>query len=233
VITANDGIRSAVVARGTPAVRVTSVYNALETVPQVPAAELVRKTYGLPAGRLLVHAGGINRERDLETLFRATALLPETLSCGIVLVGEGEPAYVASLRTLAHSLGIADRTWFLGRLPISAARDLSSLSEVGVVTLQSNPLTRLAWPNRIAEFVAFRRNLVLPDLPFLRSVMGDSARYYVPGNPASLAQELEATMLDAPRESLGSALGERAARALDWPSMRREYLGICARLTGT
>jgi len=151
----------------------------------------------LPQGKLIVHAGGINPERDLETVIRALAVVSNSIDVHFVVAGSGDPAYVESLKRLAETLGIQDRVVFVGKLFPEEARALMSLSEVGLVSLERNPLTELAWPSRIVEFVKLGKPLIVPNLRFLRLVLGDSAFFYEPGNRESLETALTACMSHA------------------------------------
>ncbi len=194
IVVANDGIRDAIITRGASPGKVTTAYNT-PRLSGVITAEMrsPRKYWDFPE-HLLVHAGGLNRERDLETLLRAIPLLPDGYH--VVLAGDGDSAYVGRLQSLADDLGVGQRVHFVGHVPLEEALSLMSLASVGVVTLEDNPLTRLAWPTRIPEFAGLEKALVLPDLPFIRSVVRDAAVYYRPGDPRSLASMIEAAVED-------------------------------------
>ncbi len=194
VITANDGVREAVVSRGTPSDHVTAVYNTTEMAPEQVSPEELRRDLRLPDAPLLVHAGGVNPERDLETLIRALTHMPNMSDLQVVVAGEGDPSYIRELRGLAASLGLDRRVHFVGRVTRAQARALMSLSEVGVITLEANPLTELAWPTRIVEYVALGKVLLVPKLRFLASILQAAAHYYFPGEAASLARALESIL---------------------------------------
>ncbi len=223
VVAANDGIRGAVVARGLPGDRITSVYTASDVPAVPPSLEELRHDLHVPDGRLIVHAGGLNPERDLGTLLQAIARLREGKDIQLVLAGDGEPAYIRSLGQLAADLGLDERVHFLGRLAQTQAQGLVSLSEIGVVTLQSNPLTQLAWPTRILDFVALGKPLVVPRLRFLSSVLGDAAQYYTPGDPTSLATALEATLADRGTSNVTAGKAQQLCRRFQ-PGRTREVL---------
>lgn len=233
VIAANDGIRAAVVARGTPSARITAVYNAGGAGEGATGRAPLSDELGLPTGRLLVHAGGINRERDLETLLRALARLPPELEVHLVVAGEGEPAYVAELERLGRDLGIGSRLRFVGKLGQDRAIALMSLAEVGLVTLEANPLTELAWPTRITEFARLRKPLVVPRLAFLRETLQDGAQYYEPGNPDSLARELELAIKAPERRVEAVARAAEVCSRFDGSRMRDRLRSIYRSLEGT
>lgn len=226
VITANDGIREAVLSRGVPPDHVTSVYNASDVATSLSSPEGLRRRLGLPPGRVLVHAGGINHERDLGTLIKAMARLTRARDVQIVLAGEGPPAYLDELCALATSLGIKDRVHFVGKLSMEEARALMALSEVGIVTLECNPLTELAWPTRISEFVSLGKPLLVPRLRFLRTVLQGGARYYSPGDAESLAAELEEALAHDGAEDPTVAQAQQVCLRFEWGRMREVLFGI-------
>lgn len=233
VIAANEGIRSAVISRGVPATRITAVYNAGDPPGTLPSIEALRRSLDLPSGRLIVHAGGINPERDLETLVRAMARLPAEADAHLLIAGDGEPAYLGALRVLAEKIGVADRVRFVGRLTWDQAVALMSLSSVGLVTLEASPLTEIAWPTRILEFASLGKPLVVPRLRFLQDVLGDGAQYYAPGDPESLAAELRSTLLlpEARRPAIAKAA--QVCRRFEWSRMRTVLLTIVRNVEGS
>lgn len=226
VITVNDGIREAILSRGVPGNRVTSIYNATDAPMSVLPSESLRRELGLPQGRLLVHAGGINWERDLGTLLRAVARLRQADDVHVVLAGEGQPAYITELRGLAKNLGIQDRMHFVGKVSLEQAHALMALSSVGIVTLEENPLTELAWPVRVTEFVGLGKPLIVPRLRFLQSVLGDGAHYYNPGDPQSLAVELEAALGREGSEDPTVATAQLVCRQFEWKRMRDVFFSV-------
>ncbi len=230
VVVANDGIRATLIDRKIPASRITAVYNPGNASDTPFNPQRVRVDLNLPPGRLIVHAGGINPERDIETLIRAFARLSQASELHLVIAGDGDPEYVAQLSGIARDLGIGDRVRFVGRLPQDQAIALMSLSSVGVVTLESNPLTELAWPSRIPEFALLRKPLIVPMLRFLSQTLEDGAQFYIPGNAESLAREINA-VLQAPhgRES-AVAKAETICGRFEWGRMRTVLRGICETL---
>jgi len=230
VIAANDGIRAAVVGRGIPGQKVTTVYNTGDLEDKLPSPDRVRREMGLPEGLLIVHAGGINPERDLETLVRSIRGLVPTMDIHLVIAGDGDPNYVSSIRRLVAELGLTERVHFLGRLPRSEALALMSLSAVGVVTLESNPLTELAWPTRIVEFANLGKPLVMPNLAFIRETLGSAAQYYDPGDSTDLSMVLEKVLR---HPELGPSIAAEMKGVADRfrsSSMKERFISVCRNL---
>lgn len=77
--------------------------------PDIRAA--TRRRYGL-SGPVILYAGRLGPEKNIETVLRAQALLPTPPQLALAGHGAHEPV----LRRLAAELGVADRVVFLGTL---------------------------------------------------------------------------------------------------------------------
>jgi glycosyltransferase involved in cell wall biosynthesis len=166
--------------------------------------------------RAIVYVGGINQERDLETLIRAAAALPPEKRVKLVIIGHGDDNYREHLLKVGAELGLGDLK-ILKRVPHTEAFSYMSLSEVGPITYESNPLTQLTMSSKALEYVAAGKPLVLSDLVASRRLFGDAALYYRPGDPDDLARQL-ARLLAEPE--LVSALTARAKSVLERSSWK-------------
>ncbi len=198
IIVACDGIREVLLARGLPAERITAVYNPGVEADGNSVAKDIRERLRLPDGPLLVHAGGINQERDLGTLLIAIARLPADSRISLVLAGNGERTYIETLRQIATSLDLEDRVIFVGGLSLEDSHALMALSEIGIVTLEESPHAHLAWPVRVREFVSLAKPIVVPRLRFLEKTIGDGALFYTAGDPVSLARQIAKALEGGP-----------------------------------
>jgi glycosyltransferase involved in cell wall biosynthesis len=226
VIVANDGIKAAVVSRGMDPHRTTAVYNVGDDRAELITPSQLRSELGLPSGNLIVHAAGVNEERDLETVIQALSLISTELDAYLIIAGQGDLAYIDRLRVLAARCGFSSRLFFVGRLPLERTKALMSMSLVGLVSLQRNPLTELAWPTRIVEFANLSKPLVVADLPFIRSVLGESAAYYTPGEPRSLASAV-CRITNSPEETQSRCIeAERICSKFGVQEMRRNLLEV-------
>src|SRR3990172_1047130 len=207
LIVVNDTIRDLVASRGVSLDRITVVYNS----PDALAGSVTPSDPLHPIAVLrLVYAGSVDRERDLETLIRAVAVLRTTTSTALAIYGRAEPRYRAYLDGLLDGLGLGETVRFGGEL--SADRVLSHLmqSDVGVVTYARNPLTEVALPNKVFEYVLLDKPLVLPDLRAMRHAFAEAAWFYRPGDPEDLAAKIR----EATRSGGASQSRRERARAV-------------------
>jgi len=224
LIAANHGIQDALVSRGVPRDRFTVVYNSVNPRDSDVSPSSLRTRLGISPGRLLVHAGSVNKERDLATFIRSVELLRKDLDIRLVIAGGVEPGYQGQLESLARSLGISRHVHFVGNLTMGEARALMSLSELGVVTLERNPLTELAWPVRVVELNSLGKPLVVSRLRFMSKVLGSSAWYYEPGDAQSLAGAIR-DLLHRPKEADDSVVAaNRILEPFSFRNTRRALL---------
>ena len=205
VIVVNETIRELLVSRGVPAERILVVYNSPDVAaPPGPPAALPVPTQG----RLrLVYAGGVDKERDLATFLRAVSVLRETGPVVLLVYGPGPPEYRAYLEGLVDGLGLRDSIHFGGVLPPNRVLPHLAHADVGVVTYERNPITELVLPNKLFEYVALDRPLVLPRLRAMVRAFGGAAFFYEPGDPRDLAAKIQAAAGGGPAVA---AMRERA-----------------------
>ncbi len=231
ILVSNPAIAQLLFARGVDPGRVGLVYN-IGPGTRVTEPETVREKYGLRATTILVHAGGLNPERDVETLIRATAILSRASPVHLAVAGSGEARYVERLKQVARDLGVHERVEFLGQVPLEDALALMAISKVGVVTLQANPITEIGLPNRVLEFGRLGKALVLPNLPLLRRLFQGSAYFYTPGNPLDLADRIREAWADTADARQRASRAEAIVTLFSGPKMAEHLMSLYAGLGG-
>lgn len=189
VFVVNETIRDLVASRSTPADRITVVYNS----PDVEAADVPTPSPRSDATLRLVYAGSVDRERDVETLVRAVAELQPALPTSLTIYGKADPEYRAYLEGLVDGLGLRASVRFGGMLPADCVLAHLAQADVGVVTYARNPLTEVALPNKVFEYVLLEKPLVLPNLRAMHRAFEGAAWFYEPGD----ARDLAARILEA------------------------------------
>ena len=106
----------------------------------------------------------------LRTARRVSDAIPDV---GFLLAGEGE--LKSSLESLAATLGLANKTLFLGRVANIAT--LLSVSEVGVLTSKAE-----GFSNSILEYMAAGRPVVATDVGGAREAIVDGETGYLVGS---------------------------------------------------
>lgn len=197
--------------RGLPVFKSMVVMNSFDLPPAQLASDELRVRLGLEGRIVLVQAGGINPERDLGTLIDASARLAASRPLSLLLFGKGSEDYKNELRQIAVNTPELDFRIGEWMLPIAAFAHVA-LTDVGVVTYVRNPLTEIAAPHKVFDYVAAGKPLVLADLPGLREVWEGAALFYQPSDPEDLAQRVT-QVLEMPE--LAQQLRSRASRILE------------------
>ena len=193
VITVNETTRDLLVSRGVSPERIVVVYNSPDlstsSIDSVPAKK---------PGFHLVYAGGVDAERDLATLLRAADELRRSFPTSLVIYGKGPSEYRAYLEGLLDGLDLRGNVAFGGTIPRDLVLAHLALADVGVVTYERNPLTEVALPNKVFEFVALDKPLVLPNLRAMRRAFEGAALFYEPGNAVDLAAKIREAKAGGP-----------------------------------
>lgn len=198
VIVVNDTIAGLVIKRGERPDKVTVIMNSPEIrnipIPQDqlhPQVEAARRL-GSP---LFVYAGGINEDRDIKTLIDAISLLQkESIELHALLYTHTETPYLKEIQAYIRKLSLEEIVQFCGYLqPESVLANLRA-SSLGIVTYVLSPLTEIALPNKVFEYIAVNCPIVVADLPTLKTLLNDAAYYYTPGNPSSLSEAIKAAL---------------------------------------
>lgn len=229
VLVVNEAIRDLLVRRGVPVGKLAVVMNSTDLRPTGNAPEGLRERLGIVGKRAIVYVGGLNPERDLETLLRAVSLVRRLHDdVSLLVFGSGEAGYVRRLRETADNEGLSSHFILGAWVPQEDVPSLISLSELGPIIYEANPLTDLALPTKIFEYASAGKPLVIADLPTVHGLLGESALYYIPGDAADLSRKISAVLQDPLR---GRMLAEEASRVLakySWPVMTDRLLSVYA-----
>ena len=158
------------------------------------------------AGPTITYAGRLGREKNIEVLLHAVALLRDRgVAAGLAIAGHG--SHEAVLRALAADLGIASQARFLGTLPPA---DLACLlRESDVFAMMSTTETQSMV---LLQAMASGVPVVAADSRALPEFVGPTNGLLVdPHDPAALAAVLSGLLASpAQRQGMGQA-GRRLA----------------------
>lgn len=221
VVVVNDSIKSLLANRSVSHDKLCVVMNSPDF-----SAQLRAPAFDPHAESRIVYAGGINSERDLHVLIRASARLQGAHPHELVLYGPKDEAYSRSLEKLASSIGLSGKLSIENKVASSAVLALLATSSVGPVTYKRNPLTELALPNKVFEYAAAGVPMVVANLPTLRQVFANAALFYEPSNEEDLARQIS---LIWENPSIARDLVEHARTVLEkcrWDLMAKRLLTL-------
>lgn len=163
--------------------------------------------------RRVVFAGRIVKEKGVETLLRAA----QGLDAELVICGDGR--HLPAMRQLAHELGLAQRTHFLGW--VSADELARELAEASVVALPS------LWPEPFGlvgiEALAAGTPVVASDTGGVRDWLDDGVSGVVvpPGDACALRHALGELLADPQRQR---AMGDAGRKTVNARFSREEHV---------
>lgn len=226
----SDGFKRRMVERGSSPDKLAVIPAWLDPkaiVPR-PRSEDFRKKLGLPAGRLVLHAGTLGEIADVDTVFRAMDLLAasgEHDDVTFVAVGAG--------RGWERWASRANHDPSVVALPFQPREDLSlvqALSDVSLVSLAPGR-GRTSVPSKVVGYLAAGRPVVAAvdeDSDTAAAIRGACAGEVVPpSDPAALASALMTWLDDAPRRE---AAGRRARLAFESDFARAPCLSAFERV---
>jgi glycosyltransferase involved in cell wall biosynthesis len=146
--------------RGVPAEQICFVPNGVDPAmfAQQAQRQQVRQSLGLENKFVVVYAGALGLANDIDTLLNAAGLLQHRCNVHFLLVGDGKerPRLEASVR----DQGLANVT-FAGAQSKSHMPQILAAADACVATLKDIPLFRIAYPNKIFDYMAAGRPIVL------------------------------------------------------------------------
>jgi glycosyltransferase involved in cell wall biosynthesis len=175
VIANARAVRADAVTRGLPPDHIAVIPNGIDTEtmrPDSAAGHAQRRAWGISADAFVIGCvGRLDPMKDHANLLTAAAgFVRRHGDAHFVLVGAGAPGYRDELRTLAHSLGVAERVVWAGEIGDVRA----AYSAFDVATLSS--AFGEGFPNAVGEAMACGVPVVGTDVGDVRAIVGEKRR---------------------------------------------------------
>lgn len=219
VIANCEDVRQQLIREGVPAKKVRTIYNGLDMARIQPAhteRHEILRALNLPENARFVtimanmRAHVLQPEpycyKDHPTFLRAAKKVHESVpDAAFIIAGEGD--LLEATRELARSLGIADRTFFIGR-----CRDVGSVLSISDVCVLSS--SSEGFSNAILEYMAAGRPVVATDVGGAReAVIHGETGYLVPtGDHDQMARHIIHLLVDSEN---ARSLGESGQRRVN------------------
>jgi len=229
VITVNETIRTRFIERGASAMKI-------EVIRNVPGDSLIEDSNpylsALPKVYTLITHGTIERRYGHEVILYALPLLRKTIErLQVYIVGDGED--LERLTTLSRELECSDIVSFIGYLPFPELSKLISKADVGLIPILPTPFGELCQPNKLFDYVALKRPVVISRLKAIQESFDDSClMFFEPENYEDMAYKI-IDIYNQPEKA--KILVDNAYLRYDkmrWDKIKQIYLGIVANLNG-
>jgi lipopolysaccharide/colanic/teichoic acid biosynthesis glycosyltransferase/glycosyltransferase involved in cell wall biosynthesis len=200
--------RDYLIGRGVPPDKITLIANGVDASrfdPEARAARL-REAHGLADKFVVTYAGALGLANDIDTILRAAARLDGTAPVHFLLVGDGKER--ARLESSARRLNVTNVT-FVGARPTSEMPEWLAASDACVATLKDIPMFRTTYPNKVFDYMAAGRPVVLAIDGCIRRVVeaAGGGVFVPPGDDRALAEAVLALRDD---RGLTAEMGRRA-----------------------
>jgi glycosyltransferase involved in cell wall biosynthesis len=154
-----------------------------------------RQIHGLEGKFLVVYAGAHGLSNDLEVILQAAEILRDQTGIHFILVGDGKEK--PALQAKAKQLSLKNLV-FLAPVPKREMAEVLAAADVCVAILKPLELYKTTYPNKVFDYMAAGRPVVLAIDGVVRKVIeeANAGIPVEPGNPAALAQAIQILELD-------------------------------------
>jgi len=156
-----------------------------------------------------MYTGAHGQANHLEQLINAAEQLRNRPDVLIATVGDGTER--RRLETEARRRGLINLT-FCGPQPKEAMADFVNAADAGLAVLRDTPIHRTVYPNKIFDYMACERPVLLAIDGVARQLVCDQAQagvFVKPGDAACLAREIR-VLADSPAKCLDMGRHGRA-----------------------
>ena len=234
IVINSPGFRRFIEEHGVAPEKIRLVANGVDTSqfhPELRGDEL-RRAWGADSKFVVLYAGAIGAANGLEVVLDAAERLRGSDAL-FVLIGDGKAR--PELMRLARSRGL-DNLCFAPAMPKSRMPEVLAASDACLAILRDIPLFRTTYPNKVFDYMAAGRPVLLAIDGVIREVVerADAGLFVKPGDAAALASAVE-RLMRAPEEAraMGRRGREAAVESFDRRLQGAEVEALLAELRST
>lgn len=165
----------------------------------------LRSAWGLEGKFIVTYAGALGVANDIPTVLRAAARLKTAPQIHFLFVGDGKER--ANLAAMAEQTGLANVS-FAGAYPKLQMPEVLAASDACLAILKDIPMFRTTYPNKVFDYMAAARPIVLAIDGVIRQVVeaAGGGIFVPPGDDAALAAAVQHLSADpAQARAMGAA----------------------------
>lgn len=234
ILVNSPAYRDYIITKGVPAEKVTLIPNGVDIDMFDPAATCpeLRAKWAAEGRFVVTYAGAIGMANDIPTILRAARRLKDRREIVFWIVGDG--AERPKLEALAREWGL-ENVRFTGPQPKSVMKDVLAASDACVATLRNIPMFRTTYPNKVFDYMAAGRPVLLAIDGVIREVVetAGGGLFVPPGDDEKLADGVLQLAADPDRSRrMGLAGREYVARHFSREQHGRAFAKLLRSLGG-
>lgn len=234
ILVNSPAYRDYLIAKGVPAAKISLVANGVDVdlIRSDATGQKLRDELNLDGQFVVTYAGALGQANDLGTLLLAAQRLRNECDIRFLLIGDGKER--ANLQRQASEMQLPNVTFAAGR-PKSEMSEVLAASDACVAILQDIPMFRTTYPNKVFDYMAAAKPVVLAIDGVIREVV-DQAQcgvFVPPGNDAALADailELRNQRQNLP--AMGARGREFVAAHFNRTAQAEEFARVLSQLAG-
>jgi glycosyltransferase involved in cell wall biosynthesis len=171
-----------------------------------------RSAHGLEGKFVVLYAGAHGMSNDLGVVLEAAARLRERTEIAIVLLGDGKDKPALQKRAAELNLSAVQ---FLDSIPKTDIPEALAAANACLAILKPIPLYGTVYPNKVFDYMAAGRAVILAIDGVIREVIESSGAgvFVPPGNPHALAEAIGSLADDPARAEEMGRLGRQHIEA--------------------
>ncbi|MFB3922080.1 MAG: glycosyltransferase family 4 protein [Terriglobia bacterium] len=175
---------------------------------------------------LVVYLGTMGPQEGVDLLLQsAEHIIKQRGRQDVSFVFIGGGSEIPRLKAQAAASGIEAFVRFTGRIPDDELAKYLSTADVCAAPDPKNPMNDKSTMNKILEYMAYARPVVLFDLTEGRRSAGDAGLYARPNDPLDFAEQIYKLLDSEPlRRQLGEVGRRRIEEKLNWEIEKRSLL---------
>ncbi|MCU1330871.1 MAG: glycosyl transferase, group 1 [Bryobacterales bacterium] len=226
VIISNDLWRGKLVQRSVPAAKCSSIINYPD-----PGIFHTRERRNLGSGFVICYPGTLNHHQGVDLAVRAMADLRDS-EAKLLVVGDGPDR--AALIALATQLGVNDRVFFLGTVPLEEVARIMSAVDLGIVPKRADGFGNEAFSTKILEFMACGVPVLAARTKIDTHYFNDElVQFFEPGDVQDLAARIRELTASPRRCAYLRRQSLQFVAGNNWGVRKSEYLELVDHLVSS
>jgi glycosyltransferase involved in cell wall biosynthesis len=175
--------------------------------------------------RLITH-GLIEERYGHEVVIRAVDNLRERLpNLQFDIIGDGE--YKSSVARIIQELGCENQVHLLGFVPVEELLQRLRETDAGVIAMKRSPYSELVDTNKMYEYIALRKPIIISRLPGVEENFDDSClMFFKDGNVEDLSKCIVELYHDQLKRRTLAENAYRRYEKIRWRETKKAYLKV-------